>query len=477
MAKVYCKYHPAVPARWSCDQCQINFCTDCVHQEKPSIDPTCPICGYKAASLGAGNLIRPFWHRIPHFFLFPAHLTPLLFILALTALSMLVSRSLFGMLIQLVIYIVFLKYAFVVLEDMAHGHLKPKPITGSVVSDELEQPFKQIFLIFLVATVNYKVLEYFGSGPYLLTRGLSTLALPAAIMVLAIEHSFFKALNPLVLLVTITRIGAPYFILFIFLALLQIGSEQAIGLLMSILPARFLFAAINFISMYFVLIMYSMMGYVLYQYHEALGFSIEEEYQEDQGKYKKETGDPRFRHIDILIQEGKVAEAEERLIRTIKDSPGELEPREKLHRLYIVTRNQAGLQQHSADYVTRLLHMNKPSEAMRIYLEAYHITPEIKLNGAKERHELAGLLKSNGQSRVALSLLNNLHQEYPSYEGIPGAYLLVAEIMFEYFSEERKALQILDFVLKKYTGHPLQGKIKEYRQVIERMTGSGQTSA
>ncbi|NIR96459.1 MAG: hypothetical protein GWO08_23340, partial [Gammaproteobacteria bacterium] len=57
--------------------------------------------------------------------------------------------------------------------------------------------------------------------------------------------------------------------------------------------------------------------------------------------------------------------------------------------------------------------MSKPSEAMRVYLEAYHVTPEIKLHGAKERYELAGLLKSNGQSRVALSLLNNLHQEYP----------------------------------------------------------------
>jgi tetratricopeptide (TPR) repeat protein len=224
--------------------------------------------------------------------------------------------------------------------------------------------------------------------------------------------------------------------------------------------------------MYFALIMYSMMGYVLYQFHEQLGFSVEEEYQEDQAKQRKDIGDPRFRYIDILLQEGKVTEAEQKLIQAIKDNPGELEPREKLHRLYIATRNLVGLQQHSADYVVRLLHMKKPSEAMRVYLEAYHVTEEIKLKGAKERYELAELLKSNGQSRVALNLLNNLHQEYPSYEGIPAAYLLVAEIMFEYFSEEQKALQILDFLLKKYPGHPLQEKIKDYRQVVERMANT-----
>ncbi|MGD8712571.1 MAG: hypothetical protein PVG50_06985, partial [Thiohalophilus sp.] len=175
-------------------------------------------------SLGAGNVIRPFWHRLPHFFLFPAHLTPLLFLLALTVLSVLVSRSLFGLLIQLVINIVFLKYAFVVMEDMAHGHLKPRPISGSVLSDELELPFKQIFLIIFMATVNYKVQEYFGSGPFTLVLIFTVLAFPASIMVLAIEHSFFKALNPLVLLVTMKRIGPSYFILCIFLMLLLFGS-------------------------------------------------------------------------------------------------------------------------------------------------------------------------------------------------------------------------------------------------------------
>ena len=76
-----------------------------------------------------------------------------------------------------------------------------------------------------------------------------------------------------------------------------------------------------------------------------------------------------------------------------------------------------------------------------------------------------------------MSLLNNLHQEFPSYEGIPGAYLLVARIMFEYFGEEQKALQVLDFLKKKYPGHPLGKDVEEYHQVIEQMAGLGQPSA
>lgn len=468
MEKIYCKYHPAAPARWQCNACRVNFCTACAASDTDGIEPVCPLCGQKTASLGAGNLIRPFWQRIPRFFLFPAHAVPLLFILVLAGLSMLVSGSAFGMLFMLVINIVFFKYAFAILEDTAQGYLKPKPITGSVIFDELELPLKQLLLIFFIALLNYKVLGFFGFGPFILAVIISVAAFPAAVMILAVEHSILKALNPLMILVTIKRIGPSYFIMCLFLALLLSGATVASDLLTTSLPQNIWFASSNFINMYFILIMYNMMGYVIYQYHEQLGFTVTEAYLETDGG--KPASDPRFRQVDILLQEGKTEEAEKKLVQEIEENPGEFDVREKLHRFYIAAHNQQGLVQHSADYIMRLLHANKPSEAMRVYLEASQIAPKLKPAGARERHELAELLRKNGQSRAALNLLNNLHQEFPSYEGIPGAYLLVSQIMFEYFGEEKKALQVLDFLNKKYVGHPLLKDVEEYRQVIERMT-------
>lgn len=479
MEKVFCKYHPSTPARWQCQPCRVDFCTSCARPDKDGEAPVCPLCGQRTTSLGAGNLIQPFWLRIPRFFLFPAYPVPLLLMLALTVLStLLASGSLMGVLFMLAISVVFYKYAFVILEDTAQGYLKPRPITGSVITDELELPFKQLLLIIVLGVLNYQVLVNFGGGPFVLIALSSVAIFPAAIMVLAVEHSFFKAVNPLMLLVTIKRIGPSYFIMCFFLVLLLSGGAIASDLLLKVLPQSLWFASSNFISMYFILIMYNMMGYVIYQYHEQLGHDVTEEYLETETpSAKAAAGDPRFRHIDILLQEGKTAEAEQRLIQAIEENPGEFDAREKLHRFYIATKNRDGLMRHSADYVARLLHSNKPSEAMRVYLEASHIAPKIKPGGARERHELAQLLKSNGQSRAALSLLNNLHQEFPAYEGIPGAYLLVAGIMFEYFGEEQKALQVLDFLKKKFPGHPLQQEVEEYRRVIERMAGAGQPSA
>ncbi len=399
--------------------------------------------------------------------------------LVLTVLStLLASGSLMGLLFMLAISVVFYKYAFVILEDTAQGYLKPRPVTGSVITDELELPFKQLLLIILLGVLNYQVLVNLGSGPFVLMVLLSVAIFPAAIMVLAVEHRFFRAVNPLMLLVTIKRIGPSYFIMCFFLALLLSGGAIASELLLTVLPQSLWFASSNFISMYFILIMYNMMGYVIYQFHEQLGHGVTEEYLESEMPASNmASGDSRFRHIDILLQEGKTTEAEQRLIQAIEDNPGEFVAREKLHRFYIATKNREGLTQHSADYVARLLHSEKPSEAMRVYLEASHFAPSIKPGGARDRHELAELLRSNGQSRAALNLLNNLHKEFPAYEGIPGAYLLVARIMFEYFGEEKKALQVLDFLKTKFPDHPLQQDVEAYRQVIERMAGASQPSA
>ena len=79
---------------------------------------------------------------------------------------------------------------------------------------------------------------------------------------------------------------------------------------------------------------------------------------------------------------------------------------------------------------------------------------------------MAQLLIKNGQSRAALNLLTNLHVDFPGYDGIPDAYLLVAKILCESFNEDEKARQILEFLLNKYPSHPRIPQVKEYLDII-----------
>ena len=136
MPAVNCKYHPSTPARWSCQHCQISFCPGCVTEDSARQAPACPVCKRHLQSLGSENLITPFWARLREFFIYPAYPGPLLLIMALTSISFLiglvpaawtVSFKLLIWRIELIyvflfpFIVLFLNYAYNVLEDTAHG--------------------------------------------------------------------------------------------------------------------------------------------------------------------------------------------------------------------------------------------------------------------------------------------------------------------------------------------------------------------
>ncbi len=88
--KQFCQYHPTTPAHWHCDACGRVLCPQCVdtrdmgdyHRgEKRHL---CPNCNQQVTWLGVGNIIDPFWRRIPRFFLYPLKTRPLLLMLILS---------------------------------------------------------------------------------------------------------------------------------------------------------------------------------------------------------------------------------------------------------------------------------------------------------------------------------------------------------------------------------------------------------
>lgn len=376
-----------------------------------------------------------------------------------------------GFLAQLALAIVFVKYAYVVLEQSAQGYLKPRQFAMKQFTDELELPFKQLFVIFIMYSANSLVYDNLGEGPFFVTLFISVLSFPASVMVLAVEHSFVSAFNPLIVLVTIRRIGFSYFLLCIFLGLLLTGAWAAMDLTSGVLPDVVTIQVVDFISMYFILIMFHMMGYVIYQYHEKLGYQIEQEFGEDSSVTPATAqSHSTTREIDILIQEGKLDDANQRMQQQLRENPSDMGLWQKYHKFLYVTRDQANLEKYGAMYISRLLHEGKPSRAMQVFMDMRQVIEDFKPDNAAERFELAKLLASNGQARLAMSLLNNLHVDFPSYADTPRAYYLVARLLSEHFNDDVKAKSIIDFVVKKYPNYPDINTIKEYGEVINRLT-------
>ncbi len=442
----------------------MDFCHQCLNSSTDE-DAACPVCGEMMPAQGIRS-IAPLWSRISRFFLYPLHLPPLLLMLALLTVNFIVSANILGFLVQMLIFVVFTKYAHVVMSSIAVGRMKPERLQWSMFSENLEIPFKLLFVTFCYGLFNTLVRNNANDTALSLSLLLSSFLFPASIMLVASSKHFLRAINPLAIAGLIKTVGLSYIILFAFLGLLVTGLLAAWKLLLLSIPVHLFFSVIVLVIMYFVLVMFSMMGYVLYQFHRRLGYADNVIQDPEEAMDEKEDE----RNLDILLQEGKYTEAVSWLAGAIKLTPNDFALRERLHRILCSIEDKNGLKTYSADYIVRLLLLGKPSEAIRIYVECHKLISGFKLKGAKHRHEMARLLVGSGQSRAALSLLNDLHRDYPSYDGIPSAYLLVARIMFEYFSHEDKARKILEYLMHKYPNHPSRVKTQSYLGMLNNIS-------
>lgn len=482
MAVVTCKYHPQVAARWRCESCQINFCPSCIKVVSNRL-PDCPVCRRELISLGSANLIKPFWARLREFFLYPFHLAPLLVLISLTVLTILIMqvpgwnhrvdfllwRLPRNFLFLLPLMFVFLKYAQSVLEDTAHGYLKPKPLSAEQLTENGFIVIKLLSLLMVFNLLEFSALDLFGRAGQHVMVFILAFATPAAIMVLAMEDNLFSALNPALVGSVILRIGTPYIILFLLFYLLHIARDTMFGLLVGVVDRSLTAAVFVFVSMYFYLIMFNMMGYLLYQHHEELGFSIEvdvEEYTDTSKKDVESEVSPELRAVEILIHEGKTDEAIKQLHGVVRTSPTDLEARERLLKLLRLTGNNALHKEQGQAYISYLVSENKLTQAAKVYQACYEFDKSFKPGKANERVELGKFLRQNGQPKLAMAVLNNLHKDFPAYDNVPQAYLMVAQMLCEQFNEDARARQVLEFVLQNYASHPMADAVRDYLKIV-----------
>jgi len=115
---ISCKNHPTQAAQWQCDRCLENTCPQCVdRREKGYQFPNeflyfCSKCNVEVRWLGAGNIVGPFWKRLPRFFTYPLHPRPLILLAVFCAIAMIGGRDpgLFTLLLKGFSYCMMLLY-------------------------------------------------------------------------------------------------------------------------------------------------------------------------------------------------------------------------------------------------------------------------------------------------------------------------------------------------------------------------------
>lgn len=451
MAKLFCNYFPDLPASWLCNQCHAQYSDRCIPAGHSAHwgrrGPRCILCNTELRYLGSATGAKPFWQMLPHFFHYPLHINSLIVIVGLALGSLLLGAGLLTLFLVLFGLAVMIKYSFAIIEQRGSGAATP-PGLGEVLSSDQDHLFlKQMAVLFLMGVIvglAYQVGEFVG----VLVGGFITLAMPASTMLLAVEKSVGRALNPLAQLSLMMAVGWPYLLLWFCVQIISAGPYYGFALLSGSLPEILLMPLLVAIGVYFTFVLYTMLGYVLFEYQHELGFESaadEDPMEADEFEKAKALGE-----VAVLIKEGDYIRARTSLRKALDVVRDDLELHQSYHKLLMLLDDDSALTNHASFFVELAQRKNMLSKAVPVILDVQTRVPGFQLDNIKLALDLARLLLQQGKHRAVVRLFHNLHKTHGNDPHLPAAYLMVAKIFHEYLNDDAKAKALVEFVLKKY---------------------------
>ena len=479
---VPCARHASQPAWWQCPRCFKSFCPQCISrrsggQINQQTFYFCPACNVEARNLDLSQVITPFWERLHKFFVYPvSSWSSAGLILVFSILSIFFGQpGFFSSICRFLLWALMVKYAFEALRATASGNFQPPPLSGKVMGDNFGIVFKQIglyfalFLIFLFFVVK--------AGPQAMALCLiaGAILLPAMLMILIINDNLAQALNPVLIIGVICRIGWSYVLLLFFLLLLS-GAPAAIGyVVIRHLPHWMQVFIIMAANNYYTLITYHMMGYVILQFHNRLDYPVELEtilaslypagLPSDQ-KNDNSSKDPQnvelLNDISRLVQQGELDNAVQLIEMRVKTSQIEdLDLSERYLGLLRMRKRHQQFLEYAAHHMQLLAKSGSKSKAIALYLECIRLNKSF-VPQALVLFKIAGWLDEAGKNREAIYALNCLIKSFPQDAMVPKALYRAAQIFHERLKDAERSKKILTGLINKFPDHEITAFAKNY---------------
>ena len=467
----FCEYHPDKRAAWFCSSCDLDFCESCIARRtveqygKKKVFYRCPKCDGEGERHCAENIIVPFWSRLSKFFLYPFKLQPLLLMIALSLAAAVFSRpGLFPFLIQVAVWGVLLKYSFAALKSTAQGVLSPPRITPENISNEFGIVFKQLAIYIVIGFVFFKVTQSAGIFVGLVLAGLAILSIPAMVIVLVASNSLVHALNPVIFAGMAWRIGWGYLLMYLFYTLLGAAPVVLGRMVIAHLPSELQSFLFTMAKSYYLIVSYHLMGYVVFQYHEEIGYELDFEDQalpEEAANPEEDKDRELLNRANMLVKEGKLDEA----IACLKGDPdaisGNLVVAERFYNLLKTRERFPEMVEHAKPYMDLLAKGNQKERLCEVLLECLSHNPAFT-PAPFTLFKAAGVLNEAGKPKEAVRAYDRFIKANSNHRMIPKAYFLAAGIINEKLKDPRKASGILRGIIKKYPGHEMIPHVERY---------------
>jgi len=464
---IHCSHHRSKAAHFTCNQCGDAFCESCIsvreHEAygRKERNYFCPVCNVPAEHIGVGNLLTPFWNRLPKFFLYPLQPVPLILTIVLAVFG---SIFFFVPMVQLVVWIVMMKYAYAVLIQTGTGALRAPEVTTELVTEDIGQVFKQFVIFIILGMITGFVFRTTGPvGGFAFTAFVAIFA-PAMIMVLVATNAIIPALNPMIFVPIVSRIGGRYFLMYLFLFFLYVAPSALLAMVPKVVPFPVLKFFSLFFNQYYVLVSYHLMGYVLLQYHEEIGYDVDYEHfmdnQETGKRAKVDEKEQLLTSIGILAQKGRFDDA----LALVKSETGGKIDGVELSDQYLKLLQLAGKKEEAIAYAPKHLSLlvkgNQKQKAVDLFGKL--TAKGAAVTNPDDLFTLAGWLKARHDYKQAFKCYTDFVKTSKGHKKVPEAYFELAQLMHEQGKNSIKAEKVLKGMIQKFPDHHLVPEAKAY---------------
>ncbi|TCK08558.1 DUF4013 domain-containing protein [Marinobacterium mangrovicola] len=423
-----CKYHLDTPPNFSCDECQENFCTQCVDHSMAG-EARCFQCGARLRVRVTADSIEPLSKRLKGAFRYPLHLNAVAFIIGLSVVTTLLSALPIGGLLQFIALLfcsgLAINYSFLCLKATSVGHMEP-PGLGEAVEGSFSILIR-LFAVFFLIAMSFNYLGQF-MGPVTAVLSIITLVvvMPAVLMCFAMKDHIMEALNPVNVVGLIRKTGWPYWVLVLFLFIMLSSVSLLSGLIGN--EQHALSAIVqSSISSYYLMVEFHLMGYLLYQHQEKLGLAsddIEEKLLQLQSPEKV-----ALAHVNFCLKEGDYERVETILQDAISADPKNTRLWQRYFDVLCKLEDRVRLQKVADRYFHHLLDSAQTFRMLRDVKKLRSLIPDYMPEYAHLRFHLANEYYNSGDARAAVQLLGGMHRRFPDYAKLVEAYGLMKQAL------------------------------------------------
>lgn len=420
----HCKYHPIQAATYHCTDCNIECCDQCIDIDRKNA-PRCIHCQHPLDSLGASNSAIPFWRRLPETFRYPVNTETGILLVVVSFLTSVLGYVPLGLLWVLMLSGAFFKYSMSCLEKTAQGDMSP-PDISSAYGGGLSLLFQLFLILAVMAGVTIGAYTLFGSAIGGLLGTFLVIALPAVMINFAITESVGQALNPGSAVRIIKAVGLPYGILMGFI-LIMFSSVSVIGSWLGDEPSVWLSTLHSLVSNYYTLVVFHMMGYMIFQYQREFGFYARHRSHSD---LVIPTDLERLRtKIDINLKEGQFDQVLHLYSQGLKSYPGDSALYSGAFNFICGIKHREHIGSFSDGYFLHLKSIQRLDLIRSVYKRTLLIDSAYVPNRPLVRHLVAKSCFDCGDYNQSIKLLNGLHKHHPDYFDLTNAYLLMADAL------------------------------------------------